>query len=96
MGWDNATLGKASLATQTYKQEWSFLFGKKENPYPCGKGKFKVLTNAAVPVLEHVGYGFKAASCYPLGACVTPVHGPVHEVTLVRVELQEQHDCLTA
>lgn len=59
-------------------------------------GSFKHLKNAAVPVLEHTGYGFKAASCYPLGTRVTPVNGPVHEVTLVRIELQEQHDCLAA
>lgn len=54
------------------------------------------MKNAVVPVLEHVGYGFKAASCHPLGTRVTPVNGPVHEVTLVRIEFQEQHDCLTA
>lgn len=54
------------------------------------------MKNVVVPVLEHAGYGLKTASCYPLGTCVTPVYGPVHEVTLVRVEFQEQHDCLTA
>lgn len=56
----------------------------------------KVLKNSVVPVLEHTGYGFKAASCYPLGTCIAPVYGPVHEVTLVRVEFQEQRNCLAA
>lgn len=49
-----------------------------------------------VPVLEHVGDGFEATSSYPPGTSVASVHGPVHQVALVWVQLQQQRDCFTA
>lgn len=51
---------------------------------------------AWVPVLEHVGDGFEAARCHPPGTRVAAVHGPVHQVALIWVQLQQQRDCLTA
>lgn len=49
-----------------------------------------------VPVLEHVGYGFEAASGHPPGTRVAAIHSPVQQVALIRVQLQQQCDCFTA
>lgn len=51
--------------------------------------KIRKHVTSRVPVLEYISYGFKAASCHSLGTGVTAIHGPVHQVALIRVQLQQ-------
>lgn len=48
------------------------------------------------PAATDGGDGFEAARGELAGACVAAIHGPVEEVDLVGVELQEQDDDFAA
>lgn len=71
-----------------------FIFLNSKKNFSLSKQNKKPVSK--VPVLENISNGFKAAGRHPPGARVAAVHSPVHQVALIRVQLQQQRNCFTA